>query len=63
MIRDLLIFIVILAVLKYAFGLPISIAGSIGLTLLITGVMALFRGVGRPRREPNPATPQAHQLR
>jgi len=43
MIRDLLIFVLILAVLKFVFGLPISIVGSIGLTLLITGIFALLR--------------------
>ena len=43
MIRDLLIFVLILAVLKFVFGLPISIVGSIGLTILITGIFALLR--------------------
>jgi hypothetical protein len=43
MIRDLFIFVLILAVLKFVFGLPISIVGSIGLTLLIAGIFALLR--------------------
>lgn len=43
MLRDLLIFVLILAALKFVFGLPISIVGSLGLTLLVTGVMALLR--------------------
>jgi len=43
MIRDLLIFVLILAVLKFVFGMPISIVGSIGLTILITGIFALLR--------------------
>lgn len=53
MIRDLIIFIAILAVLKFVFGLPISILGSIGLTILITGLMAIFRGGRSTTRSPN----------
>lgn len=43
MFKDIFIFVLILAVLKFVFGLPISILGSLGLTLLITGIFALMR--------------------
>ena len=43
MFKDIFIFVLILAVLKFVFGLPISILGSLGLTLLITGIFAVLR--------------------
>jgi len=41
---SLLVFILVLAVMKFFFGWPISIGGSIVLSLIMTGVFAL---VGR----------------
>lgn len=49
LITQLTIFVLILALLKFAFGMPISIVGSVGLTLLLTGVFTLIsriRGEG-----------------
>jgi hypothetical protein len=39
---SLLVFILVLAGLKYFFGWPISIGGSLVLTLVLSGVFALF---------------------
>jgi hypothetical protein len=39
---SLLVFIVVLAVMKYFFGWPISIGGSLVLSLILTGVFSLF---------------------
>ena len=39
---SLLIFVLVLAVMKYFFGWPISIGGSLVLSLILTGVFALF---------------------
>ena len=39
---SLLIFVLVLAVMKYFFGWPISIGGSLALSLIMTGVFALF---------------------
>lgn len=38
----LAIFVAILAVLRYVFGLPISILGSVVLTIVITAAFAAF---------------------
>jgi hypothetical protein len=38
----LLVFILVLAVMKYFFGWPISIGGSLVLSLILTGVFSLF---------------------
>ena len=35
-------FVLILIVLKFFFGFPISIAGSLVLTIVISGIFALF---------------------
>jgi hypothetical protein len=39
---SLLVFILVLAVMKYFFGWPISIGGSLVLSLILTGVFSLF---------------------
>lgn len=39
---SLIVFILVLAGLKYFFGWPISIGGSLVLTLILTGIFALF---------------------
>ncbi|MGI9539039.1 MAG: hypothetical protein ACR2N6_02685 [Miltoncostaeaceae bacterium] len=44
---SLLVFVVTLAILKVFFGFPISIAGSLVLTAILTGIFAL---IGRIRR-------------
>ncbi len=44
---QLAIFVLILAALKFVFGMPISIVGSVGLTLLITGIFAMVNSRGR----------------
>jgi hypothetical protein len=41
-IGSLLVFILVLAVMKYFFGWPISIGGSLVLSLILTGVFSLF---------------------
>lgn len=43
LLKQLLIFIAILAGLKYFLGLPISIVGSLVLTVVVTLVLQLFR--------------------
>jgi hypothetical protein len=39
---SLVTFVVILAILKFFFGFPISIGGSLGLTIIISGIYALL---------------------
>jgi hypothetical protein len=39
---SLVTFVAILVVLKFFFGFPISIGGSLVLTVLLSGAMALF---------------------
>jgi hypothetical protein len=39
---SLLVFILVLVVLKFFFGWPISIGGSLVLSLVLSGVFALF---------------------
>ena len=39
---SLFVFILVLAVMKYFFGWPISIGGSLVLSLILTGVFSLF---------------------
>lgn len=50
-IVQLLLFIAVLAVLKFAFGLPVSILGSVLLTVALTLVVSAFqrRERGAPR--------------
>lgn len=39
---SLVVFVLVLAALKIVFGWPISIGGSLGLTIVLSGVFALF---------------------
>lgn len=41
-ITQIFLFVTVLAVLKFVFGLPISILGSLGLTILLTLVFSAF---------------------
>lgn len=46
---QMFVFIAILAVLKYLFGVPISIVGSLLLTVLVTLVFAGISGSSKTR--------------
>lgn len=48
-ITQLVVFIAILVVLKFLFGVPISIVGSLLLTVLVTLIFAGISGFSRRR--------------